>query len=141
MHEEYLSVMHLAILLPGEQLVYFNPEELTDDLHTRMELTHSTLMAFFDYNASNSDGRQYLYQDCPTYYTYNKSAPKWTTRKSGVSIGRIYHCNPIMGEKYYLRLLLTIVRGAQSYEFLRTVHSILHPTLKTCMYLSWSAGG
>jgi len=35
-----------------------------------------------------------------------------------------------MGEKYYLRLLLTVVRGAQSYEHLRTVNTDVHPTLK-----------
>ena len=36
-----------------------------------------------------------------------------------------------MGEKYYLRLLLTVVRGAQSYEFLRTVQGILHSMFKS----------
>ena len=131
MHEEYPSVMHLAIHLPGEQPVYFHENTSANDLHDRMQSARSTLMAFFDYNALNSDGRQYLYQDFPTYYTYSASLRKWTPRKSGVSIGRIYHCTPIMGEKYYLRLLLTVVRGAQSYELLRTVEGILHATFKS----------
>lgn len=74
MHEDSLSVIHLAIHLPGEQPVYFNPEESTDHLHTQMESARSALIAFFDYNTSNSDERQYLYQDFPIYYTYNKPA-------------------------------------------------------------------
>ena len=130
MHEEYPSVMHLAIHLPGEQPIYFNEEESADELHHRIESARSTLMAFFEYNTLNSDGRQYLYQEFPTYFTYSKPLRKWSPRKLGVAIGRIYHCNPIMGEKYYLRLLLTVVRGAQSYESLRTVHDTLHGTFK-----------
>ena len=130
MYEECPSVMHLAIHLPGEQPVYFHENTSANDLHDGMQSSRSTLMAFFEYNALNSDGRQYLYQDFPTYYTYSTSLYKWTPRKSGVSIGRINHCTPIMGEKYYLRLLLTIVRGAQSYELLRTVKERLHAIFK-----------
>jgi len=51
-------------------------------------------------------------------------------RKSGMSIERINHCNPIIGQKYYLRLLLTVVCGPQSYESLRTVQGVLHNTFK-----------
>ena len=130
MHEEYPSVMHLAIHLPGEQPVYFHENTSANDLHGRMQLPRSTLMVFFEYNTLNSDGRQYLYQDFPTYYTYSTFVCKWTPRKSGVSRGRIYHCTPIMGEKYYLRLLLSIVCGAQFYELLRTVEGRLHATFK-----------
>ena len=35
-----------------------------------------------------------------------------------------------MGERYYLRLLLTVVRGAVSFEHLRTVDGIVYPTFK-----------
>lgn len=36
----------------------------------------------------------------------------------------------MMGEKYYLRMLLTIVRDAKSYESLRTVHCVVHSTFQ-----------
>jgi len=35
-----------------------------------------------------------------------------------------------MGERYYLRLLLTVVRGARSFEDLRTVDGIQHRFFK-----------
>ena len=130
MHEEYPAVMHLAIHLPGEQPVYFTDSETAEDLRNRMESARSTLMAYFQYNTLHTDGHPYLYQDFPTHYTYNTSKRVWAPRKSGVSIGRIYHCNPMMGEKYYLRMLLTVVRSAQSYQSLRTVQSVVHPTFK-----------
>ena len=46
----------------------------------------------------------------------------------------MYHCNPFAGERYYLRLLLTVVRAARSFQHLHTVEGILHPTFQaTCV--------
>ena len=42
----------------------------------------------------------------------------------------MYHCSPIAGERYYLRLLLTSVRGPISFEDIRTVNGILYPTFR-----------
>ena len=44
------------------------------------------------------------------------------SHKKGTAIGRIHHCNPFMGEMYYLRFLLTFVRSPQSFEHLCIVH-------------------
>ena len=128
MHEESPSVMHLAIHLPGQQPVYFAKGADINTVRENMESACTTLMAFFQYNATYEDGRQYLYQEFPIYYTYNKKLRCWQKRKRGTAIGRIYHCNPFMGEKYYLQLLLTTVRGLESFEHLRTVRGQLYPT-------------
>jgi hypothetical protein len=37
-------------------------------------------------------------------------------RKKGKSISYVYYCSPIVGEQYYLQLLLTAVRGPQSFK-------------------------
>jgi len=50
-----------------------------------------------------------------------------TTR---VCIGQIPYAHPNIGERYYLRTLLHIVRGATCYEDLRTVNGTLHSTFK-----------
>lgn len=39
----------------------------------------------------------------------------------------MYYCNHFAGEQYYLRLLLTVVRGPSSYENLRTINGVLQP--------------
>jgi len=39
-------------------------------------------------------------------------------------------CSPAAGERFFLRLLLTVVRGPISYEDLRTVDGGLHPTFR-----------
>ena len=42
----------------------------------------------------------------------------------------MYYLNPTAGERFYLRLLLTAVRGPTSFEHLRTVDGTLHPTFQ-----------
>ena len=130
MHEETPPVIHLAIHLPGEQSVYFPEDANSEEIRERMETAKSTLIAYFHYNATCDNGRHYLYQEFPTQFVFNKKKWEWTPRKRGFAIGQIYHCNPFMKEKYYLRLLLTVVRGSQSFEDLRTVSEYLCPTFK-----------
>ncbi len=51
-------------------------------------------------------------------------------RKRGFAIGRMYYAHVTSGERYYLRMLLNYVKGATSYEHLRTVDGRDHDTFK-----------
>jgi PIF1-like helicase len=42
----------------------------------------------------------------------------------------MYHCNPVCGERFYLRLLLTRVRGPQSPEDLYIVEGVTYPSYR-----------
>jgi len=99
-------------------------------LQERILAARSTLMAFFDYNAKHQDGWQYLYQEFPTYYVFKAKEKEWKPRQKGIAIGRKYTCNPLAGERYYLRLLLTIIPGAQSFQHLRTIDGREYSTFK-----------
>ena len=124
MHEEFPPVIHLAIHLPGQQPVYFDPNR-----PPQLDAAHSTLTAFFAYNESYEDGRALLYQDFPLKYCFDKKHRRWhRRRRETTAIGRMYYLNPTAGERFYLRLLLTAVRGPTSFEHLRTVDGTLHPT-------------
>ena len=76
-HEEFPPIQTLAVHLPGEQVVYFNPELTEAEVQLCMEEARSTLMAFFDYNAKSTDGRQWLYQEFPAHYVYNNQRRQW----------------------------------------------------------------
>src|SRR5438309_10764572 len=56
----------------------------------------------------------------------------WTPRKQDFAIGRMYYVSPKANdsERFYLCLLLTAVKGATSFEALRTVNNQLKPTFK-----------
>jgi hypothetical protein len=51
-----------------------------------------------------------------------------------MTIGRMYFASPAQGERFYLRLLLTVVPGATSWEDLRTFEGTVHQQYKdACM--------
>lgn len=57
-------------------------------------------------------------------------------QNNSIAIGHMYHSNPTVGEKYYVRLLLTAVKGPQSFKHLRTVNGIRYRTFcETCIAL------
>jgi len=76
------------------------------------------------------------YTDFPTYYAWRADKNDWIRRskpKKSDAVSRIYNIHPDAGEKYYLRLLLLNVQGATSFEALKTVDAIVHPTfLEAC---------
>jgi hypothetical protein len=130
-HEVFPPVIQLAVHLPGQQPVYFDPDRPAQELRDHLDAAHSTLTAFFAYNVSHEDGRSFLYQDFPSKYCFDKKHRQWRRRRGNTTaIGRMYYCNPTVGERFYLRLLLTAVRGPTSFEHLRTVAGTLHPTFQ-----------
>ena len=87
----------------------------------------TTLTAWFDVNARNhvlADGtpaRALLYADFPRYFTWRADIKAWSERKDGFAIGRMHSVHPGDRNRFYLRLLLNHVRGATSFEDLRTI--------------------
>jgi len=55
---------------------------------------------------------------------------KWKPCQSGFSIGRLHFAGPSSGEWFYLRTLLTVVKGATSFEHLRSFEGVLQLTFK-----------
>nr|XP_027067630.1 uncharacterized protein LOC113693269 [Coffea arabica] len=48
----------------------------------------------------------------------------------GVQIARLPYAHPHSGERYYLRMLLHKIRDGRSFEHLRTIDGVVHPTFK-----------
>ena len=128
-HGEEPPVMHLTLHLPNEQPIYFTEREDPAILPQRMDSSLTTLIAYFKYNSERADGREYLYHEFPLHYVYTRK-DGWKPRRQRMSIGRMDAASPIMGERYYFPILLTVVRGATSFEHLRTVDRVVHQTFK-----------
>ena len=129
MHGEKPTVYHLAVHLPDQQLVYYDPNDALDEIVDRESSKHTTLTAWFDANKNHEAARQTTYQNFPQTWVYNKKK-KWTPRQRGFAIGRMYFASPASGERFYLRTLLTVAKGVTSFQDLRTVDGILCPTFK-----------
>ena len=87
-------------------------------------------MAFFEYNRLHDDGRELLYQDFPNHFVWEPKKKCWQSRQRGFAVGRIYACSPMAGEKYYLRMLLTVMPGPQSFEILHTVDGVIYSSFQ-----------
>jgi hypothetical protein len=133
MHNEYPSVTRLPVHLENQQLIYYNEDEDLDAVVERGAQRHTALTAWFlkSRDANDLEARRILYQDFPKRYSYNKKTQKWEKCiQSGPAIGRMHFASPNQGERFYLRLLLTVVSGAQSFADLRTVDGHIWPTFK-----------
>ena len=130
------AVYRLAIHEKDQQNVVFdssNNQTIDNNIDT-------TLTSWMKYNESNDKENgdrnclTILYPDFPKYYTYDKSSKKWKKRKNNQrfpTIGRVYTVSPHQKEKFYLRLLLFQIPGAKSFEDLKTVESVVHPTYES----------
>lgn len=78
-------------------------------------------MAWFKTNQADPEARKLLYSEFPERYTWDKQNRQWKQRKLGITIGRMCTASPCQGERYYLRILLTNVRGKTSFLDLRTL--------------------
>jgi len=129
MHDEQPPVTHLQLHLPGQQAVYFDGYADPDHIRDLIEGSLTTLITFFSYNAQNEDSRQFLYYEFPEHFVYIRKIGL-KKRQRGTAVGRMYSASPFQAERYYLRLLLSVVRGATSFENLRTVDGMVYPTFK-----------
>ncbi len=128
---EWLPVTRLVVHLPGQHNVIFNENEDLAAVAERVVHQKTTLTAYFAYNAQNADGRNVVFANFPTDHVWKIGGKVWSTRHRGEKVvGQMYFVHPAAGECFFLRLLLIVVPGATSFEHLRTVDNIEHPTFQ-----------
>ena len=130
LHTEVPNMYRMQLHLEGEHSVTFREDNSIEEVEQRVEAASSTLIAFFRKCAQNETARWYMYQEFPQFYTWNKSEKSWSPRKQGIALGHIYYAPPKSGERFYLHLLLTTVRGLTSFENIRTVNGEVKSTFK-----------
>ena len=131
LHASSPLVTRLQIHFQDEHRITFNAaEETVQDVVSQTSHYKTSLTEYFIINNINALACHTLYQDMPKYFTWNSTEKKWNMRKRGTSIGRMYFVGPSGGERFFLRTLLTVVKGARSYEDLRSVDGTDHKTFK-----------
>lgn len=132
MHEQVPNVVRLQVHLPGQHMVVFNPEEDYHSVQQRASGERTTLTAWFAANANEEVlgglAKQYTYQDFPQHFVWKDQSKEWTIRKQGFAVGRMYFVAPTAGERFYLRHLLAVVKGAKSFRELRSYRGVEYET-------------
>ena len=133
-HHQQPAVMSLQVHLPGHHMVVFKPNESIESVRACAEQEKTMLTAFFEINRTDPVARQYTYQEIPLHFVWNSNKKQWKQRQRGMTLGRMYFVSPTAGERFYLRTLLTTVKGPTSWEDLRTFDGIQHDTFHaTCL--------
>lgn len=130
-HRHYPSVERMPVHLPNENYITYSAGANMVDVLSQTYLRRTMLTEWFATNLQNPDARNLTYPDFPTKWRWDDKSRSWLPRKSREKrIGRLYYVHPLAGDRYYLRMLLLIVKGAFSYECLRTYNNIVYSSFK-----------
>ncbi|XP_071913934.1 ATP-dependent DNA helicase PIF1-like [Coffea arabica] len=130
MQRQYPSVIRLQYHLPDHQFVIFNDDNHFYDVLDRDHIHDTMLTKWFEINQSHVPARNLTFVEFPSKWTWKQNKRQWESRLQGRCIGRLPYAHSHSGEQYYLRMLLNKIRGAQSFEHLRTIDGVVHPTFK-----------
>jgi Helitron helicase-like domain at N-terminus len=130
LHKEWPPITRLAIHLPNEQSVIFDPTADAEDIHMTADASTSTLLQWFILNQTTPAARQWLYQEIPEHFTFTADK-KWKPRKNDCfSIGRTMAVSFKNQELFALRRLLDVVRGATDWVDLISVDGVSYDTFQ-----------
>ncbi|CAN0924937.1 ATP-dependent DNA helicase PIF1 [Linum grandiflorum] len=92
----------------------------------RPDIEKTTLTEWFTLNRTYPSAKKLTYAEIPEKFVWDKQCSQWLPRKQGFVIGRIASVPPQANDVFYLRLLLTKIPGAMSFNDLRTVNGTLY---------------
>ncbi|KAL0440612.1 UNVERIFIED_CONTAM: hypothetical protein Sradi_0000100 [Sesamum radiatum] len=130
LQKQYPSVERLQYHLPNEQFVVFNEDDHLYDVVNRNGVQDTMLTKWFEANKKYPVARTLTYVQFPTAWVWKRDKKQWEMRKKGKCIGRLPYAHPNSGEKYYLRMLLYKVCGAECHKDIRTFEGSVYPTFK-----------
>ncbi|XP_072087869.1 uncharacterized protein [Arachis hypogaea] len=132
LYRMYPSVERLQVHLPNQHQVSFYEHQTISEIVNNDYFSRTMLTEFFALNrADDHQSRHLLYREIPEYYSWHSKEKEWRRRRSQKrAIGRIYTVSPTEGEKFYLRILLSNVRGPTGWDDLLTVDGVQYSSFK-----------
>jgi hypothetical protein len=86
------------------------------------------LTMWFDANSKHTDCRHLTYFDFPKEWSWDALQHRWRKKTPSAKSSQIYYVHPSAGELYYLCMLLMIIKGARSYDDVRTFNTRVYST-------------
>ncbi|GJY58288.1 uncharacterized protein Tco_0458180 [Tanacetum coccineum] len=109
-HYSYPTVMQLSFHLPNQNTITLRDSENLPALLQREGIDVTMFTDWFELNKHGPAARTHTYADIPKHYVWHEKKKLWLPRKQRKCIGRIVYSSPASGERYYLRMLLNVVR-------------------------------
>lgn len=134
LHHRNPSVERLSFHLPNEQTIIFDDNDDLNEVVEKASTTTTKFLAWMEANRTYPFAKELLYSEFPNKFVYNARTKKWTPRKRGFSVGRLYYVPPSRSELYYMRMLLSQVKGVESFEDIRTINGVLYNSYREACY-------
>lgn len=116
----------LPFHLPKEEVIVF-----TEDNGYPTKETKSKFTAWMECNSLHPKARNLRYGEFPSEWTWHQGIKAWRPRlRKANKEYRIVNVPEQIGEAYYLRRLLDVVRGPKNFEDIRTVQGVIYNTFK-----------
>ncbi len=131
MHDGTPSVTRLAVHEPRMHTFVYNDNASIFEIVNSEQNQKTTFIEYFQANIDYPLARKFTYMDFPSVFTSTNGTKKWTIQHRGCCVRCLYFVNPSVGERYFLRTLLTKVKGVVSFEAFRTVNNVVHDTFKS----------
>ncbi|KAM0915483.1 hypothetical protein ACQ4PT_010818 [Festuca glaucescens] len=133
-HVRAPSVERLVVHLENMNRIIYSQDDNLADVVRNPSKYKTMLTEWFVANQRYTDARELTYLQFPSKWRWDTSSKRWRRRrrqlKFGPPIGRVYNVHPSCGELFYLRMLLTVVAGATSFDDLKVYHGRLHTSFK-----------
>jgi PIF1-like helicase/Helitron helicase-like domain at N-terminus/Helicase len=127
MHGRSHTIVRLPIHLPDQQSVVFRDNQNIQNIQP----PDSMLLAYFYVCGIDPEASMYTYLDFPFHYSWDPKQKMWYKRqKKHYTIGRLHSVSVTDGERFFLRMLLTRVTGAKSFEDVRTFEGVVHHSFR-----------
>jgi len=110
---------------------FFDDSDCLLDVQRRPNIDKTMFKQWLKMNLEYAEARELTYVDIPTKWLWDKETKEWKIRQKGDTIGRIYYAHPTAGERFYLRMLLNVVKGTTSYKDIRTVDGVVFDNFKS----------
>lgn len=134
-HYRFPAVMRLPFHLENQQKIVFGANDDLDNVLSKPSVASSIFLQWMKMNKKNSIARELTYAQFPTRFAWKTDKRCWEQRKSHfTTIGRIHSVPPSLGEPYYLRILLNIVKGPKSFQDIRRIDGKVLPTYRDACY-------
>nr|GEU94766.1 ATP-dependent DNA helicase PIF1 [Tanacetum cinerariifolium] len=129
----YPSVMQISFHPPYQNAITLRDSKKLPALLQREGIDVTMFTNWFELNKCDPAARTLTYADIPKNYVWHGQSKQWQKRKQRKCIGRIVYSSPAFRERYYLRMLLNVVRGVKGFEKMMTVNKRIYATFKeTC---------
>jgi hypothetical protein len=83
-------------------MVLFDDDDDLQEVAARSAISRIMLMKWFKTNQESEAARSLTFYQFLQQWVWNQKLKRWTMRKRGFAIGRMYYAHPTSGERYYL---------------------------------------